>query len=160
VAGRAELAAGSDERLDALAELLAERPVLGLRLRGRVGPADRPLVAEQVLAERAAAGEDWPEVEGAGFLARRRIAQALETRDRGESLELSPGDGALLARYAAAVQIPAGRMRALARSRAEAARDAIAAAREIDPGRLQVGLAAGEGDPAVVLEFAAAGGGA
>jgi hypothetical protein len=114
-------------------------------------------VAEQILAERYAAGEDWPEVEDAGFLARRRIGQALEARGRGESAPLSDEDGALLARYAAAVQLPAERLQALARRRGEAARDAIAAAREIDPRRLQVGDAAGEGDPAVVLEFVAAG---
>lgn len=157
VPGQAELAASSGERIDALAGFLGERPVLGLRLRGRVGPADRPLVAEQILAERYAAGEDWPEVEDAGFLARRRIGQALEARGRGESAPLSDEDGALLARYAAAVQLPAERLQALARRRGEAARDAIAAAREIDPRRLQVGDAAGEGDPAVVLEFVASG---
>jgi hypothetical protein len=158
--GKAELAAGADERLAALARLLEERPVLGLRLRGRVGPADRPLLAEQILAERAAAGGDWPEVEGGGFLARRRLVGALEARSRGEVGELSPEDAALLDRTAAAVRIPAERMQALARQRAETARERIAAAREIDPRRLQVGEAAAEGDPAVLLEFAAADGGA
>jgi hypothetical protein len=160
VPGQAALAAGAEERLDALARLLGERPVLGLRLRGRVGPADRSLVAEQILAERAAAGEDWPTVEGEGFFARRRLAEALEARARGESAALSPEDEALLARTAAAVKVPAERMQALARQRAEAARERIAAARGIDVRRLQIGDAAGEGDPAVLLEFAAVDGGA
>jgi GAF domain-containing protein len=117
-------------------------------------------LAEQILAERAAAGGDWPEVEGGGFLARRRLVGALEARSRGEVGELSPEDAALLDRTAAAVRIPAERMQALARQRAETARERIAAAREIDPRRLQVGEAAAEGDPAVLLEFAAADGGA
>jgi hypothetical protein len=158
--GQAALAAGADERLDALARLLAERPVLGLRLRGRVGPADRALVAEQILAERAAAGEDWPEVEGGSFFARRRLAEALEARSRGESAALAPEDEALLARTAAAVQVPAERMQALARQRAEAARERIEAARGIDARRLQLGDAAADGDPAVLLEFASADAGA
>ncbi len=160
VPGQATLAAGADERLDALARLLEKRPVLGLRLRGRVGPADRSLLAEQILAERAAAGEDWPKVEGGGFLARRRLAAALEARSRGETAELSPDDAALLARTAAAVQVPAERMQDLARRRAEAARERIAAARGVAANRLQVDQASGEGDPAVLLEFAAAEGGA
>ena len=160
VPGLAELAPGSDERLGALARLLADRPTLGLRLRGRVGPADRPLVAEQILAERSAAGEDWPTVEGGGFLARRRVAQALEARGRGESVELSVEDGALLARTAAAVPVPGERIQALARRRAEAVRDALASAHGIDAGRLPVGAAADEGEPAVVIELAVAGAGA
>jgi len=157
--GQAELAPGADERLPALAQLLADRPALGLRLRGRAGPADRPLVAEQILAERAAAGEDWPTVEGGGFLARRRVAQALEARGRGESALLSADDGALLARYAAAVQIPRERIEALAQRRAEAVRAALASAHGIDPNRLPIGAAADEGEPAVVVELALATGG-
>ncbi len=155
-AGLAVLTPDAEARLELLAELLASRPALGLRLAGRAGPADRPLVAEQILVERAVAGEAWPELEGAGFLARRRVVQALAARGRGESVELSPDDQALLTRYVAAVQVPPERMQSLARRRAEAVRDALASGHGVDAARLALAEAAEEGDPAVVIELAVA----
>ncbi len=155
-AGQAALTPDAAPRLESLAELLASRPALGLRLAGRAGPADRPLVAEQILVERAVAGEAWPELEGAGFLERRRVVQALAARGRGESAALSPEDQALLARYAAAVEIPPERMQDLARRRAEAVRDALASSHGIDTARLALAEAVEEGDPAVVIELAVA----
>jgi hypothetical protein len=155
-AGRARLAPGADDRVEALAKLLASRPALGLRLAGRTGPADRPLVAEQILVERALADEDWPELEGAGILARRRVRQALSARGRGEDAELSPEDQALLARYVAATPVPPARIQELARRRAEAARDALASQHGVDAARLALGEAAPEGDPAVVIELSVA----
>jgi hypothetical protein len=157
-AGRARLAPGADARLESLAKLLASRPTLGLRLAGRVGPADRPLVAEQILVERALADEDWPEVEDAGILARRRVRQALAARGRGEEPELSPEDQALLARYVAATPVPPARMQELARRRAEAARDALASQHGVGAARLALGEAAPEGEPGVVVELTVAGG--
>jgi hypothetical protein len=154
--GQAGPTPDAEQRLDPLAKLLGSRPALGLRLAGRAGPVDRPLVAERILAERAAAGEDWPEVEGSGFLARRRLVQALEARGRGERAELSAEDEALLARTAAAVEVPPARLRELARERAEAVRDALVAQHGVDAVRLAIEEPAGEGDPGVVIALAAA----
>jgi hypothetical protein len=154
--GQARLAPGADARLESLAKLLASRPALGLRLAGRVGPADRPLVAEQILVERALAGEDWPEVEDAGILARRRVRQALAARGRGEESELSPEDQVLLARYVAATPVPPARLQELARRRAAAARDALASQHGVDAARLALGEVAPEGDSGVVVELSVA----
>jgi hypothetical protein len=155
VAGGDALAPDAQARLAPLAELLASRPALGFRLAGRTGLEDRPVVAEQILVERAVAGEDLPQVEDAGFLARRRVAGALASRGRGESEELSPEDQALLERYKTALQIPPERLAALARRRAEVVRDALAS-HGIDARRLEL-AEPGEADaPGVLLEFIAA----
>jgi len=151
--GKAELAPSAQARLEPLAALLTSRPALGLRLAGRTGPADRAPVAEAILVERALADEDWPKVEDAGIFARRRVRAALAERGRGGSAELDAEDQALLARYVAALQVPAERMRELARRRAEAARTALAAALGGDASRLVVGDPAPDGDPATVVEL-------
>jgi hypothetical protein len=157
--GASEPQAGQAERYEGLVRLLAERPQLALRLRGRTGDPDRPLVAQRILAERIAAGEGLPEIpEGAGFLARRRIAHALEARARGEEGPLDPEDQAHLDRYVAAVQVPDERLAALARARSEAVKAAAVSDFGVDPGRLAIGDPAPAGDPGVVLELAAAGG--
>ncbi len=156
VAGADSLAPDAQARLAPLAELLASRPALGFRLVGRTGPEDLPVVAEQILVERATAGEDLPQVEDAGFLARRRVAGALASRGRGESEELSPEDQALLERYKAAVQIPPERLAALARRRAEVVRDALASAHGIDARRLELAEPAEADAPGVLVEFIAA----
>jgi len=58
LAGSAGLLPGAAERLPPLGALLASRPMLGLVLRGRAGPADRPALARQILAEQGLAPED------------------------------------------------------------------------------------------------------
>ncbi|HET6304778.1 MAG TPA: DUF748 domain-containing protein, partial [Myxococcota bacterium] len=156
VAGGEALAPDALARLEPLAGLLTQRPALGFRLAGRTGPEDRPVVAEQILVERAVAGEDLPQVEDAGFLARRRVAGALASRGRGESEELSPEDQTLLARYKAAVQIPPQRMAALARRRAELVRDSLASAHGIDARRLEIAEPSEADAPGVLVEFIAA----
>jgi hypothetical protein len=155
VAGSAELAPGADQRLSPLAEILAERPMLGLVLRGRTGPADRAPLAEQVLVERAQAGAPLPELEGAGLFARGRLVEALEAKGRGEPAELSGEDAALLARAVAAVEVPAARTAALARQRAERLRDLLVQEKGLDPASLAIGEAAGEGEPGVEIELSA-----
>jgi hypothetical protein len=155
--GRAAPADGAQERFEGLAKLLGERPQLALRLRGRTGDADRPLVAQRILAERIESGEGLPEIpDGAGFFARRRIENALRERAAGEPGELDPEDEALLARYVAAVDVPEERLAELARARAEALREEIAREAGVDGARLLVGTPAPPGDPGVVLELAAA----
>lgn len=155
--GRAAPAEGAHERFEGLAKLLGERPQLALRLRGRTGDADRPLVAQRILAERIESGEGLPEIpDGAGFFARRRIENALRERAAGEPGELDPEDEALLARYVAAVDVPEERLAELARARAEALREEIVREAGVDGARLLVGAPAAPGDPGVVLELAAA----
>lgn len=147
---------GQGERYEGLVRLLAERPQLVLRLHGRTGDADRPLLAQQILAERLAAGDGLPEIEdGAGFLARRRIARAIEARVAGAEAPLDPEDEALLARYLAAVEVPEGRLAALARARAEAVKAFAVSDFGIAADRLSIGDPAPPGDPGVLLELAA-----
>jgi hypothetical protein len=153
--GAPALAPGQDERLGAMAQMLAERPALALRLRGRAGPADRAHLAERILVERATAGEDLPSVEGVGFLARQRLKGALVDRGRGEQGELDAEDAAALARWIEATDVPPERFAALARSRAESARDALVQAHAVDPARLALAEPAPEGEPGVVVELGA-----
>jgi hypothetical protein len=152
-AGIAEPAPEATERLAPLAALLRERPGLGLALVGHAGPEDRPALGEQILIERAAADRGLPEVEGLGFFARRRIHGALAERGRGEPGALEAEDAALLAKAVDATEVPAERFAGLARRRAEALRDALAAAHAIAPARLVVEAAAEPARPEVALEL-------
>lgn len=148
---------GQEERYEGLVRLLAERPQLGLRLRGRTGDADRRPVALQILAERLEAGDGLPELEdGAGLLARRRLSGAIRERAAGGEGALDPEDEALLGRYLAAVEVPEERLAALARARAEAVEAAAVSEYGVDPERLSVGDPAPPGEPGVLLELAAA----
>jgi hypothetical protein len=157
VPGQAELRADADPRLEALARLLAERPALGLRLRGGVGPADRRAIAEQILVERATAGGALPEIEGAGSPAELRIAQALGAAGGAEQAPLSPEDRALLERMVGSVEVPPARLQELAQRRAEAVRTALAAQHGVAAWRLPIGEAVEDGEPAVAIELVAAG---
>ncbi|MFN2427567.1 MAG: DUF748 domain-containing protein, partial [Candidatus Binatia bacterium] len=154
-AGGAELAEDAASRADGLAKLLAQRPAMGLVLRGRTGPEDRPLVAEQMLIERIKAGDGLPDLEGAGFFARRRISEALLARDKAAAPKkkadpLSSEDQVLYDRYVAGVDVPAARLDALAKLRAEKFRDLLVA-RTVAAKRLSVGDREAEGEPAVVI---------
>jgi len=153
VPGRAALADGQEERLVGTAALLSARPGLGLELRGRAGPEDVPRLAEEILIERVGSGGDLPELEDAGFLARRRVANALRERDRGEPGGLEEKDQALLARYVAAVDVPSQKLAELARLRAEAARDALMTEAGVEATRLDLDEAIESGEPGVLLEL-------
>jgi hypothetical protein len=152
VPGLADLAEGQEDRLDAAVALLASRPSLGLELRGSSGPEDLPRLAEETLIERLSAGEDLPEIEGAGLLARRRVADALRARSQGEAGELEEQDQALLARYAATVDVPRAALAALARHRAETVRDALIT-EGVEAARLELDEAVESGNPGVLLEL-------
>jgi hypothetical protein len=153
-AGATEPESGQGERYEGLVKLLAERPELALRLRGRSGPDDRPRVAEQMLIERVERGAGLPELEeGAGFLQRRRLTGALEDRGRGEPGELDSDDAAMLERYIAAVEVSDERLAALARARAEAVRELATAEYGVAPSHLLVADPAPPGPPAVLLEL-------
>ncbi len=159
-AGSAEPAADAASRIDGLAKLLADRPVVKLVLRGRTSPEDRPLVAEQLLIERIKAGKGLPDVEGSGFLARRRISQALVAADKssaarkGPPAGMSPEDRALYDKTIAAVEIPNDRLVALSSARASSIR-ALLIAKKIDPARVAVGEREADGEAGVVVSLAA-----
>jgi len=159
-AGSAEPAADAASRVDGLAKLLADRPVVKLVLRGRTSPEDRPFVAEQLLIERIKAGKGLPDVEGSGFLARRRISQALVAADKsgaarkGPPAGMSPEDKARYDKTIAAVEIPNDRLVALASARAASIR-ALLVAKKIDPSRVAVGEREADGEAGVVVSLAA-----
>lgn len=151
--GDAAAPADAAEKLAPLASLLAERPGLALALVGRAGPEDRLALAERILVERVAADRGLPELEDAGFFARRRVQGALEERGRGEPGALEPEDEALLARYREATAVPPERYAELARRRAEAVRDLLAATHSLAPARLRVETTSEPGAPEVVPEL-------
>jgi hypothetical protein len=158
--GLADLAAAADSRAVDLAKLLASRPAMGLTLKGRTGPAERPVIAEQVLVEGLKGGKGLPDLEGAGFLARRRIGQALVARDKAGGAkgaapeDLSAEDGALYARYLEAAEVTPARLDGLCRARAEKFRDLLVA-KGVDATRLTVGERELDGAPGVVVSFRA-----
>ncbi len=148
--GSAEIAPGA--RVDGLVKLLAERPEVGLTLRGRIGPADLPILADGLLVEGAKAGRKLPEIPHTGFLARRRIGIYLAKRAKGLPAELSEEDRALYARYVAATEVPADVLTALARQRAEKVRDLLAS-KGVNVKRLNIGDREADGDPGVVISL-------
>jgi len=150
VPGTADVAAGQQGRTDGLVTLLAKRPQVGVSLRGRTGPEDLPLVAEQILVETQQAGKSLPSVKDSGFLARRRVVEALARKAKGKAPGLSAEDQALYERYVAAVQVPPERMRALATSRAQRVR-ALLIEKQVADNRIHVGEPEAEGAPAVVI---------
>jgi hypothetical protein len=155
LAGAAELAPGEEERIGALAEVLASRPGLGLTLAGRTGPADEEGLAERILLERIRADAP-PKLDGLGFFQRRRLERALEERARGDPPALEAEDAGALARWIAAVEIPPDRRVALAGSRAEALRARLVADHGVPEARVSIAAPADAGDPGVVVTLAAA----
>ncbi|MBE2204999.1 MAG: DUF748 domain-containing protein [Chthoniobacterales bacterium] len=142
------------DRLDGFMKLLAERPNMGLVLRGRTSADDRPILATQLLIERVQSGKGLPEVSDAGFLARRRIQHYLAKRGKGAEATLEDKDRPLFDRYVAATEIPADRLDALANQRAERVR-ALLVARKIAPSRLTIGKPETGGEAGVGISFQA-----
>lgn len=123
--GQSELDEDAARRLAPVAKLLKSRPALGLEVRGQTSAADRSGLALAILGERLEAGEDVVEVEDMGFLARRRIAEAVRERAAGGTAGLEPEDQERLQRWLDAQPVPPERFAALGTSRAEAARAAL-----------------------------------
>jgi hypothetical protein len=151
-AGTADLAPDAPTRMAGLAKLLVERPTMGLVLRGRTSMQDRPLVAEQILIERIKDRQGLPKVEGAGFLAHRRISQILAKRGKGEASPLPAKDQSLFDRYLAAAGNLENRLDLLAKARAEKARDLLVS-KGVDATRLNIGEREAVGDAGVVISF-------
>jgi hypothetical protein len=151
--GSADLVEAEQEHVSAIAALLAERPALGLVLRGRAGGADSLAVAEQVLREALEAG-NAPDLADSGFLQRRRLRGALEARARGAPDELDAEDRAALERWIAATPVPPERLQALAALRGELLLENLATLYGVPRARLSLADPL-EGDPAVALEIGA-----
>jgi len=142
------------ERIAGLGRLLAERAGLRLALIGRSGEADRESLAAEMLFERLQAGKSFPDVEGSGFFARRRVAAALERRAMGERAALEPEDEALLQRYGAAIEIPSKRYEQLALRRTEMVREQLVAS-GADPERIALATSQLAAQPSVAFELGA-----
>lgn len=125
--GSSELDEESRARLVRVAELLAERPALALALHGLAASEDGPYLARALLTQLAVEGGDFPDLEDAGFFARRRVEQALRERAADRPGELAAEDEALLERYVAAQPVPRERELALAQARAESVREELIA---------------------------------
>ncbi len=151
-AGSPDLDSSASGRVDGLVKLLAQRPAIGLTLRGRTSMDDRPLVAEQLLIERVKQGKGLPELDGAGFLAKFRIKQILSRRGKGKSASVSAKDQPLFDRYLAAVEIPEDRLDKLAKLRAEKVREMLVA-KGVKEGRLSIGNREAVGEAGVVISF-------
>jgi hypothetical protein len=154
VPGRPDLAPGQEERLAGLAETLSSHGALAVLLRGRAGKADRPVLAEDLLVERAIAGEPLPELESASWSDRRRMSGLVEARKSSEVVEMDAEDAALWARYVEATSVPAERFEALALRRAELVAGALRQNEGLDPAQVQVEASHSRGRAAVVLELA------
>jgi hypothetical protein len=150
--GESDLGAGAKKSVAAIIALLEERPTLGLKLHGQTAAIDEPGLALAILRDRAVAGDGLPEIEGAGFFARRRLASALRERAEGGAGVLEPADEALLSRYVAAHTVPDERHEALARARAESVLAALIAA-GAPAGALAIGSAERAEAPGVTFAF-------
>jgi len=123
--GTSRLSGERRDGLGGLVDLVMQRPMLALSLRGHWSEADRDPTARTILAEKAESGGDFPSVEGDGFFARRRVGDALVRRARGEAADLSEEDQALLERYVEAEEVGDDRLRALAEARSQTLRSAL-----------------------------------
>ena len=153
--GATSPAADELDRVARVAKTLADRPGLGLELRGRSDVEDDAALAERMLIEMVVADAELPPVD-AGFLQKRRLTGALEDRGEGRSGELGPEDAQALARWIDAVEVPPARRDDLARERATAVRDALVESHGVSPDRLRVGDPL-TGPPAVVIQLAPVG---
>lgn len=148
--GTSELVLGSAQRAESFVKLLSGRPNMRLLVRGRTGPEDRPVLAGQILLERVEAGQGWPEVPEAGFLARRRISHHIEKLLEGEKAVLEKKDLTIYEGYLASVQVPEERLRQLAKERAEKVLKLLAT-QGAPPERLSVAEPPAEGEPGVEI---------
>jgi hypothetical protein len=151
----------SDSQLPGLVKLLEARPGLALVLRGRSNSEDDRYLATEMLAEAAASGSELPAVSAgeAGFFQRRRLKGALEDHAKGDEqalAELEPEDAQILDRWIAQVEVPDSRREELARTRASKLSERLASEGGVDAERVRVGNPMA-GEPAVVIELAAAG---
>ena len=140
----------------AVAELLVERPQLGLRVQGHAGPEDREPLARVLLAEQVQAGEALPEAVEVSFFARRRLRKALEEQGAQAHEVLAEEDRALLDEVVAAVEVPPDRYRALAEARGAALRDALVTEYGVEAERIELAQVGSAQAPGAQPELVAA----
>jgi hypothetical protein len=150
--GESELGANAENSVATFIALLNERPALGLTLHGQTAVVDEPGLAYAILRDRVVAGDGLPELEGAGFFARRRLASALRERADGGAGALDSADETLLSRYVETQTVPAERHEALAQARAQSVLDALIAA-GAPANALTIGAAERTEAPGVVFNF-------
>lgn len=160
--GRDTLLRESEEQLDGLGRLLANRPGLVLRLGAATAPADARWLAEQDVL--AALREPRGLFGTVGGLAERgvrtRVAAALEARGRGEAGALEGDDAEALERWIAERPPPSReRLAALGTARVARVRDVLAQRYGIPPSRVLEGEPpeAEATAPCVVVRLGAAG---
>ncbi len=150
--GSSALTTESLARVESLAALLVDRPRLAIEIRGQLSSADGPILAARLIREDALEGRSFPDVDGAGLLANRRVANALRDRAAGNDAALKDQDVALLARFVAARVVPREAAEALARARESSVGDALAAA-GVPPGSVNLGGSIDAEAPGVSLEL-------
>ena len=158
LAGRDELAEGADERVGALAKLLATRPGIELALRGQTSGSDGQFAREAALLAAIESGEGLPEAARglANALRRRRLRGALEHRLAGEKEELDAEDAQALDAWLEAVELPQDAMTSLARSRATKVRGLLETEHGLDVARVQLaepGPPGGSPEPVVDVQL-------
>ena len=153
VPGTTVLVPEQQDVIQSVVDLAASRPEMAVTIRGQSDRSDRDGLAVRILAERASAGEDLPDLEDTGFFARRRVAGELSRRARGEAEALDEDDQALLDRYVEATFVPPERFDALARERAEAARNFLVLEQGLPAERVRALAEVESGEPGVILAF-------
>jgi len=137
-AGRAELAAGEEQKLAPLASLLARAPGLRLHLRGTAGDDDRRWLREQALRVKL-------EQESGAFGAirhlgergaRRDVLAALTARAAGRPAEIPAEHQAWFEAQVAAQSIDDAAMKQLATARATAVGAKLASSQGVDAARI------------------------
>jgi Domain of Unknown Function (DUF748) len=151
-AGSPDLDPSASGRVEGLVKLLAQRPAMGLMLRGRTSTDDRPLVAEQLLFEQVKQGKGLPELAGTGFFDHLKMKQILSRRNKDKSASVSVKDQPLFNRYLAAVEIPEDRLDTLAKLRAEKVRELLVA-KGVNAARISIGNRDAVGEGGVVISF-------
>ena len=157
VAGSHELVEDQSQRVEGLAQLLATRPGLGVRLIGTVGQHDVPNLATRMLIESVQGGQPLPSLGSVDWFAQQRVIEVLEAWGRGEDARLSQEEQRLLDRYTRATQVPPLRLAELALLRGQTVRDMLLEKRGLDPSRfeVQVNVKVGEEPGGVRVELIA-----
>ncbi len=150
--GSADLSPEVSARIRDVSGLLTQRPSMGVVLSGRSSSDETPLIAKQILIETIQAGNDLPALDGVGFLGRHRMEKILAQTAGGGTGKLTDKDQALFEKYLAATNVPRERLDALAKSRAEAARNLLIA-NKVSANRIRIGDREAAGAPGVVLKF-------
>jgi hypothetical protein len=136
--GRADLAAGEDQKLAPLASLLAKAPGLRLHLRGTAGDQDRRWLREQALRAKL-------EQESGGFGAIRHIGErgarrdalaALTARAAGTPAEIPAEHQTWFETQVAAQSVDDSALQQLATARATAVRAKLASGQGVDAERV------------------------